>query len=100
MRRAEAGVGFLARRSGGSILPVGVWGTEAALPRGRKFPKRVPIRLTLGPVFQLPERVPGERRDDQAVADLIGSRIAELLPPEYRGVYASLEAPEVVNRPG
>ena len=98
MRRAEAGVGFLARRSGGSILPVGVWGTEAALPRGRKFPKRVPIRLELGPVFKLPERVPGERRDDQAVADLIGTRIAELLPPAYRGVYGALGAPEAAPR--
>jgi 1-acyl-sn-glycerol-3-phosphate acyltransferase len=97
MRRAEAGVGFLARRSGASILPVGVWGTEAALPRGRKVPKRVPIRLSIGPVFKLPERVPGERRDDQAVADLIGSRIAELLPPAYQGVYASL--PEPVGAP-
>jgi 1-acyl-sn-glycerol-3-phosphate acyltransferase len=100
MRRAEAGVGFLARRSGASILPVGVWGTEAALPRGHRFPRRVPIRLKLGPVFQLPERVPGERRDDQAVADLIGSRIAELLPPAYRGVYASLGEPEAANRAG
>jgi hypothetical protein len=48
----------------------------------------------LGPVFQLPERVPGERRDDQAVADLIGSRIAELLPPAYRGVYGSTGEPD------
>ncbi len=97
MRRAEAGVGFLARRSGASILPVGVWGTEAALPRGRKFPRRVPIHLSVGPAFTLPDRIPGERRDDQAVADLIGSRIAELLPPAYRGVYASL--PEAVATP-
>jgi len=100
MRRAEAGVGFLARRSGASILPVGVWGTEAALPRGHRFPRRVPIRLRIGPAFELPERVPGERRDDQAVADLIASRIAELLPPDYRGVYASLPAPEVTPRVG
>ena len=96
MRRAEAGVGFLARRSGASILPVGVWGTEAALPRGHKLPRRVPIRLRLGPVFQLPERLPGERRDDQAVADLIGSRIAELLPPAYRGVYAAIDTPDAI----
>jgi 1-acyl-sn-glycerol-3-phosphate acyltransferase len=100
MRRAEAGVGFLARRSGATILPVGVWGTEAALPRGHKFPRRVPIRLKFGPVFQLPERVPGERRDDQAVADLIGSRIAELLPPQYRGVYASVGDAEAAPRVG
>lgn len=100
MRRAEAGVGFLARRSGASILPVGVWGTEAALPRGHRLPRRVPIRLRLGPVFQLPERLPGERRDDQAVADLIGSRIAELLPPAYRGVYAAVDEQEAIPRVG
>jgi 1-acyl-sn-glycerol-3-phosphate acyltransferase len=93
MRRAEAGVGFLARRSGASVLPVGVCGTEAALGRGHTLPKRVPIRLRYGKVFQLPDRVPGERRDDQAVADLIGSRIAELLPLEYRGVYGSTDEP-------
>jgi len=93
MRRAEAGVGFLARRSGAAVLPVGVWGTEAALGKGHTLPKRVPIRLHYGKVFQLPERVPGERRDDQAVADLIGSRIAELLPPAYRGVYGDAVEP-------
>ena len=93
MRRAEAGVGFLARRSGASVLPVGVWGTEAALSRGRLLPKRVPIRMRYGPVFDLPPRVPGDRRDDQAVADLIGTRIAALLPPAYRGVYADPEKP-------
>ena len=30
----------------------------------------------------------GGRPDDQAIADSIGRRIAQLLPPEYRGVYA------------
>jgi 1-acyl-sn-glycerol-3-phosphate acyltransferase len=92
MRRAEAGVGFLARRSGARILPVAIWGTEAALGRGRRLPKRVTIRMRYGPVFDLPGQAPGERRDDQAMSDLIGSRIAELLPPAYRGVYASEEA--------
>jgi 1-acyl-sn-glycerol-3-phosphate acyltransferase len=88
MRRAEAGVGFLARRSGALILPVAVWGTEAALGRGHTLPKRVPIRFRYGPVFRLPDLAPGERRDDQMTADLIGTRIAALLPPAYRGVYA------------
>src|SRR5579862_6999657 len=92
MRRAEAGVGFLARRSGAAILPVAIWGTEAALGRGRRLPKRVPVYMRYGPVFRLPERAPGERRDDQAIADLIGTHIAALLPPEYRGVYAAEKA--------
>jgi 1-acyl-sn-glycerol-3-phosphate acyltransferase len=91
MRRAEAGVGFLARRSGAAILPVAIWGTETALGRGQRLPRRVPIRMRYGPVFHLPERAGGERRDDQEVADLIGARIAALLPPAYRGVYASEE---------
>jgi 1-acyl-sn-glycerol-3-phosphate acyltransferase len=91
MRRAEAGAGFLARRSGARILPVAIWGTEAALGRGRRLPRRVPIRMRYGPVFDLPDQAPGERRDDQAMADLIGSRIAALLPPGYRGVYAGEE---------
>ncbi|MGA7987213.1 MAG: lysophospholipid acyltransferase family protein [Candidatus Dormiibacterota bacterium] len=97
MRRAEAGVGFLARRSGASVLPVAIWGSEAALGRGRKLPSRVPVRMRYGPVFQLPERTPADRRDDQAIADLIGQRIAELLPPAYRGVYAAeVETPAAV----
>jgi hypothetical protein len=49
--------------------------------------------MRYGPVFHLPDQSPGERRDDQAVADLIGSRIAALLPPAYRGVYAAEENP-------
>ena len=93
MRRAEAGVGFLARRSGAAVLPVAIWGTETALGRGRVLPKRVPIRVRYGPVFRLPEVAPGERRDDQATADLIGTRIAALLPPAYRGVYAAEGSP-------
>jgi 1-acyl-sn-glycerol-3-phosphate acyltransferase len=97
MRQAEAGVGFLARRSGASVLPVAIWGSEGALPRGSKLPKRVPVRMRYGPVFQLPERDPGDRRGDQAIADLIGSRIAELLPPAYRGVYGSeVKTPNLV----
>ena len=85
MKRAEAGVGFLARRSGARVLPVAVWGSEGALARGHRLPRRVPITVRVGDAFN-PE-IPGGRHDDQAVADSIGRRIAELLPREYRGVY-------------
>lgn len=85
MKRAEAGVGFLARRSGARILPIAVWGSERALARGRKLPRRVPISVRAGEAFT-PELPPG-KHDDQAVADSIGRRIAALLPPDYRGVY-------------
>ena len=86
MKRAEAGVGFLARRSGVPVLPIGVWGSEKALGKGRVLPRRVPITLAIGPPFT-PEARRG-RGSDQVLADEIGRRIAELLPPDYRGVYS------------
>jgi 1-acyl-sn-glycerol-3-phosphate acyltransferase len=85
MKRAEAGVGFLARRSGARVLPIAIWGTERSLPRGRRLPRRVPVNISVGEPF-----VPAEetgRTADQQVADAIGRRIAQLLPQEYRGVY-------------
>ena len=87
MKRAEAGVGFLARRSGAGVLPVAVWGTEDALARGHRLPRRVPVTVNVGEPFT-PDLAGGTRTDDQAIADSIGRRIAQLLPPEYRGVYA------------
>lgn len=86
MKRAEAGVGFLARRSGAPVLVTGIWGSERALARGRRLPRRVPIQVAVGEPF-VPEvtKAPGA---DQAIADVIGRRVAELLPPPYRGVYA------------
>jgi 1-acyl-sn-glycerol-3-phosphate acyltransferase len=85
MKQAEAGIGFLARRSGAGVLPVAVWGTEQALPRGRKLPRRIPIRMVFGSPFEVD--LPSGRGDDRAVADQIARQIAALLPSEYRGVY-------------
>ena len=87
MRRAEAGIGFLARKSGVPVLPIAVWGSERALPRNRRLPKRVPIEVAVGKVFT-PRTVSG-RGADQVIADEIGRRVARLLPPEYRGAYAA-----------
>ncbi len=85
MKQAEAGIGFLARRSGARVLPVAIWGTEQALPRGRKLPRRIPIRMVFGsPVEVASPSGPGQ---DRAIADQIARQIAALLPPEYRGVY-------------
>lgn len=94
MKRAEPGVGFLLRRASSGagegeesipILPVGVWGTERALVKGKFFPQRVPLHARFGRPFTL--ALSGVR-DDQALADRVAARVAALLPPEYRGVYA------------
>jgi 1-acyl-sn-glycerol-3-phosphate acyltransferase len=43
---AHAGVAFIAIRAGVPVVPVGLWGTQHALPRGAKVPRfpRVTIR--------------------------------------------------------
>jgi len=47
----------------------------------------VPVTVSIGEAYT-PD-IPSEGRpDDQAIADGIARRIASLLPPEYRGVYA------------
>jgi hypothetical protein len=65
-------------------------GTETALTEWRRL-RRPHIRVIIGPVFRLPEAgdyVP-RKEGRQADADFIMQRLAELLPPEYHGVYAA-----------
>ncbi len=73
MQRAEAGVGFLARRSGAPVLPVSLSTDDA--PRG--LLRRREIVLRYGVPFALD--LDG-RRDDPAIADEIAARVAALLP--------------------
>jgi len=74
------------RRSGAAVLPVAVWGSERALGRGRLLPRRVPITVRVGEPFTPEPR--GAGRDDRALADEMGRRVAALLPAEYRGLYS------------
>jgi 1-acyl-sn-glycerol-3-phosphate acyltransferase len=47
------GVAWLAVRSGAKVLPVACIGTAAALPKGAKFPKRVPVSVVFGKPFEI-----------------------------------------------
>jgi len=95
MKAAEPGVGFVLRRASAQgrpvrVLPAAVWGTEKALVKGRRLPRRVPLHVRYGPVFT--PQVGAGHRDDQAIADEVAAHIAALLPPEYRGHYAEAAA--------
>lgn len=84
MRRAKPGIGFLARRSGAALVPVGVIGTPQA---GIRVPPRSDILVRVGPPFTLAD-LDGRALDDQALADAIMERVARLLPSHMRGVYS------------
>lgn len=67
----------LARRSGATIVPLGIDGAHDALPRGSSWPRFCPISLRFGPPIE-PERI-SQLTDDQLV-ELVTARIAACLP--------------------
>lgn len=90
LTEGHSGTGLIALRTGAPILPVAVTGTEVIKwPWIFVKPLMVPrVKVTIGEPFQLPpvDRINGESAKE--ATDLIMRRIAALLPPEYRGVYA------------
>jgi 1-acyl-sn-glycerol-3-phosphate acyltransferase len=86
MRRAQAGAGFIAQRSGVPILPMAVWGTEKVLRKGSKIPRRAHIHVRFGHVFTIPSAI--ARGDHDGATEFIMHKVAELLPVAYRGVYS------------
>lgn len=97
MRRAFPGIAYLVEKTGVPVVPVGIVGsTEDYFDRAIHL-KRPTLEMHIGKPITLPP-IPGkgaERREAlQANADKVMVAIAELLPPEYRGVYqSSVEAP-------
>jgi len=87
---ALSGVAMLAIRSGTTVLPIAHTGTRKILRSLRWWFPRVTI--TIGEPY-VPLLPPGMSRKAglQRVTDEMMFRIARMLPPENRGVYADLE---------
>ena len=95
LQEAKDGLAMLALRTGATILPVGVAGTDRFWPRGGVPRPGGRIRLVVGEPFRLAEVVPSglDRRATKAAATrAIMTRIAALLPPRHRGAYADAAA--------
>jgi 1-acyl-sn-glycerol-3-phosphate acyltransferase len=89
----EPGAGFLAQKAACPVLPVALTGTRECLPKGAKWPRRVRVTLTFGkPFLVLQKRADGTRVSHEEASDAIMLAIAELLPPEQRGVYSDMES--------
>ncbi len=88
----EPGAGFIAQKAGCPVLPVAVTGTRECLPKGRWWPRRVPVKVRFGKPFLVPLKRPtGERISHAEASDAIMVAIAELLPPDKRGLYSDIE---------
>ena len=81
--RGHPGIALIARRSNAVIVPIAVIGT----PRARlgAFWRR-DILLRVGEPFHAAD-LGVQMADAQGLADAIMRRVAEMLPPEMRGVY-------------
>jgi 1-acyl-sn-glycerol-3-phosphate acyltransferase len=90
LQDAKEGATVLAVRSGATILPIAVVGTHRYWPKGKLLPRtgrRMTVRV--GETFTLSMSKGGDRHESLrlATAELM-RHVAELLPPEQRGVYA------------
>jgi 1-acyl-sn-glycerol-3-phosphate acyltransferase len=93
MRRAMPGIAFILERARVPVVPVGVVGTTDDFADKAFSFKRPRLEMHIGTPFHLPpiEGSGQERREArQRNADQVMENIAELLPEEYRGVYAYL----------
>ncbi len=54
MNEVRHGVGWIAALSGAPVLPCGLRGDYAALPRQRRFPRRHPVELFVGRPLRFP----------------------------------------------
>mgnify|MGYP001822926936 CR=1 FL=1 len=90
LRPARPGTAFLAARTGAPLLPLGLHGLFDIFPSlgcGRRAKVTVRIGKPFGP-FHLTAKGPRKRLELEAIGYEIMQRIAELIPPEQRGVYS------------
>ena len=90
LQRGRSGVVTLALKSGAPLLPVVVYGGEAIGHNVRRL-RRTPFHIRVGEAFRVEtgnERLSRNLR--QRITDEIMIRMAELLPPQYRGEYSDL----------
>lgn len=84
----KAGVALLAIRSGATVLPAGISGSEHAWPVGARLPRPgATITVRFGPPYRPAESAEtGDRHEALAAqSEALMRRIAALLPASYRG---------------
>ncbi len=85
LQPARAGIGMIVARTRSPIVPVRVFGTDNAMPRGVSLPRPAQVTIVFGEPFVYPmpadfEELPAERQKAlyQAIGDEVMRRIAAL----------------------
>jgi 1-acyl-sn-glycerol-3-phosphate acyltransferase len=82
----KSGPTFLASRAHVPMLPAAIWGTEKIVSN-LKHLRRSEVHVRFGRPFDLPEgRASTEQLEEYTDQAML--KIAAMLPPQYRGVYA------------
>jgi 1-acyl-sn-glycerol-3-phosphate acyltransferase len=55
------GATFLSARTGAPIVPIGIGGSDLAMPKGKAIPKPYTIQVVIGPAIPPPARTGGGR---------------------------------------
>ncbi|MGB9673881.1 MAG: lysophospholipid acyltransferase family protein [Anaerolineales bacterium] len=98
MNRAYPGIGYLIEKAQVAVIPVGIVGTTDDYLAKAIHLKRPPLEMHIGKPLRFPpiqEKGENRRKLRQYVADYVMVKIAELLPPEYRGIYANFSLPPI-----
>jgi 1-acyl-sn-glycerol-3-phosphate acyltransferase len=98
MQKAHPGAGMLALTSGALVQPVAITGTERLPFNGAKGraegelardPGHSGVQILFGEPFTVPREIDGRKVTAEVATEIIMRKIASLLPPDYRGVYAA-----------
>ncbi len=91
MISAQPGSALIAYHNQVPILPIGITGTEVIRGLGWIW-RRPDVLVNIGRPFSLPRAGKALNREQlRQQSELIMHKIAELVPPKYRGRYAGLE---------
>jgi 1-acyl-sn-glycerol-3-phosphate acyltransferase len=72
------GAAFVAARTGVPIIPVGIGGSEWAMPKGTRMIRPVKVVMVVGDPIHPPQREEGARLPRRAVAELTGQLAGSL----------------------
>lgn len=93
--RVLPGAGLFATGGDYPIVPCAISGSERLPFNGAKgrgdLPKRDPghkgVQVRFGEPFRLPDEIDGKKVNAKVATDYMMSKVAEMLPEDYRGIY-------------